>query len=301
MKNFITILSFFISCLTVQAQEFNATVNIDYSQVQGSYTQVFNTLQTSLQNFINSTRWTDLRLSPHEKIQANFLIIISQREGNNRFKASLQVQSKRPVFNSGYYTPILNLNDTNFDFEYTESEQLVFNDRRFSGKNLTDVISFYIYLILGYDADTFKKDGGTNYFKTAQRIANTATSGNYGGWSELDGMRSKVLLINNILKPDNNTLRTIWYQYHRMGLDAMADGELKGKNAIGTSLNTLKFYANGSYSLFYPLEIFITAKKEEISKIFNGGLTSTVDINQLKETLNSISPTNAQLWNNLKK
>lgn len=287
-------------CAVALSQSIMADVKVDYSQVQSSNTQVYETLQRSLINFINSTKWTDDRLKPHERIEANFLILVSKRD-NNRFTASIQVQSRRPVFNSTYYTPLLNLNDTNFTFEYTEYEELIFNERKFSGKNLTDVITYYVYLILGYDADSFSRDGGTEYFKTAQRISNFGQSSRFSGWSELDGLQSRTSLINNILKADNKTLRTLNYQYHRNGLDVMADNELRGKNAIGNALLQLEFYTRGSYAQFYPLEIFMTAKKDEIGKIFGGGQVSSVNVEKMKETFNSISPKNSSIWNNLKK
>ena len=300
MRKLATLFFSICVCAIAYSQSIMADVKVDYSQVQSSNTQVYETLQRSLTNFINSTKWTDDRLKPHERIEANFLILVSKRD-NNRFTASLQVQSRRPVFNSTYYTPVLNLNDTNFTFEYTEFEELIFNERKFSGKNLTDVITFYVYLILGYDADTFSRDGGTEYFKTAQRISSFGQGSRFSGWSDLDGLQSRSMLINNILKADNKTLRTLSYQYHRNGLDMMADNELRGKNAIGTALMQLEFYTRGSYAQFYPLDIFMTAKKDEIGKIFGGGQVSTANVEKLKEILNSISPKNSSIWNNLKK
>lgn len=293
---------FFSVCVSAIAfsQSIMADVKVDYSQVQVTNTQVYETLQRSLTNFINSTKWTEDRLKPHERIEANFLILISKKE-SNRYTATLQVQSRRPVFNSTYYTPILNFNDTNFTFEYTEFEELIFNERKFSGKNLTDVFTYYVYLILGYDADTFVKDGGTEYFKIAQRISNFGQGSRFGGWSETDGLQSRTSLVNNILKADNKTLRTLSYQYHRNGLDVMADNELRGKNALGNALLQLEFYTRGTYAQFYPLDIFINAKKDEISKVFGGGQVSSVNTEKLKEILNSISPKNTSLWSNLKK
>lgn len=287
-------------CAATYAQNIMADVKVDYSQVQSTNTQVYKTLERSLTNYINSTKWTNTSLKPHERIEANFLIIVSNRE-NNRFTATLQVQSRRPVYNSTYYTPILNLNDTKFSFDYTEFEELIYNERKFSGKNLTDVITYYVYLILGYDADTFKLEGGTEYFKNAQRITTFAQGSRFNGWSDIDGLQSRSMLINNILKTDNSSLRSAYYQYHRNGLDAMADNELRGKNEIGNSLQKLQFYSNGSYAQFYPLELFINAKKDEISKVFGGGQVSTVNVDLLKEILNNISPKNTSIWSNLKK
>lgn len=289
-----------IFSMSLSAQEFLATVNVDYSQVQGSNVQVYQTLQKSLSDFINTTKWTDNRYKIHEKIECNFLIIITSRN-NNSYNARLQIQSRRPVYNSTYFSPILNFVDSKFDFEYTEYEELIFNPRTFSNKNLTDVIAFYIYYILGMDADTFQLEGGTPYFKISQQIAMNASSSNFGGWNEIDGNRARASLINNVLKNDNKTLRNIYYQYHRLGLDQMSDNETRAKNAIGNTLETLSFYSRGNYALFYPLDIFFMAKKDEISKIFGGGMMSNANINQIKETLNALSPTNSSIWNNLKR
>lgn len=285
---------------SVSAQEFMARVTVDYSSVQASNNQVFQTLEKSLSDFINTTKWTDSRYKVHEKIEANFLIIITERSSTT-YKGRLQIQTRRPVFNSTYFTPILNFVDNNFSFEYTEFEELIFNPRKFSNKNLTDVIAFYVYYALGMDADTFQLEGGTNHFKTAQQIAMNAMGTSYSGWGEMDGNKSRGSLINNVLKPTNKTLRNVYYQYHRVGLDAMSENETRAKNAIGNTLETLNFYSSGNYALFYPLDIFFMAKKDEISKIFGGGMISSVNITAIKETLTALSPTNSSIWNNLKK
>lgn len=294
------LIAFLLISLSVSAQEFMARVTVDFSSVQGSNTQVFQTLEKSLSDFINTTKWTDNRFKVHEKIEANFLIIITERTSTT-YKGRLQIQTRRPIFNSTYFTPVLNFVDNNFSFEYTEFEELIFNPRKFSNKNLTDVMAFYVYYALGMDADTFQLEGGTNHFKTCQQIAMNATGTNYSGWSEMDGNKSRGTLINNVLKPTSKTLRNIYYQYHRVGLDQMSDNETKAKNAIGNALETLSFYESGNYALFYPLDIFFMAKKDEISKIFSGGMMSSVNITAIKETLTSLSPTNSSIWNNLKK
>ncbi len=295
---------FFTVCLTavVFSQNLIADVKVDYSQVQGSNNQVFQTLEKSLTTFINSTKWSNERLKTYERVEANFVINIKEREGN-RFKASILVQSRRPVFNSTYHTPILNLSDDKMEFQYQEYEELIFNDRKFSGKNLTDVITFYVYLVLGYDADSFTKEGGTEYFKTSKKIADFAQANNsFAGWSEMDGLKSRTSLINNIIKTDNSTLRNILYQYHRNGLDVMADNEIRGKNALGNTLLQLEFYQRGNFSQFYPLELFLTAKNSEITQVFSGGQVSTVKIEKLKEILNSLAPKYSDsYWNKLKK
>lgn len=282
------------------AQELLAEVNVDFSQIQGSNTSAYTALEKSLREFINTTSWTDSNFKIHEKIECNFTIVIRERDGSNRYTANLLVQSRRPVFGSNYYTPILNINDTDFSFEYTESEQLIFNPRRFSEKNLTDVIGFYIYMVLGYDADTFARNGGTKYFETAQQISGMASNSQFSGWSTMSGPRSRSGLINEILNSKNNTLRAVYYTYHRLGLDVMGKNELNAKNIIGNALLSLENYqTTNNYTQNYPLDLFFQAKKTEISQIFGDGLKPNLQMPKLKSLLNTISPSNSNQWNSI--
>ncbi|MBV7441650.1 DUF4835 family protein [Weeksellaceae bacterium TAE3-ERU29] len=294
-------LLFFVSKFTF-AQEFIADVKVDYSQVQNSNTSTYQALEKSLKDFINTTKWSDKTYKIHEKIEAAFNIIITEKTGSNKYRATLLVQSRRPVYNSTYYTPILNINDTNFEFEYTDFQQLIFNERKFSGTNLTDVIGYYIYLILGYDADSFAKEGGTKYFKTVEQIAANAQSSNFSGWSTQQGSRNRSSLIKEILSPSGRILRNVSYEYNFKGLDQMYQNEIEAKNTIGEALLKLDYYArNNDYTQNYPLDIFFAAKKNEISQIFSGGLNSTFGLNKLKELLGKISPNNDNLWKKMNK
>ena len=164
------------------AQELNAQVQINYQSIGGSNVQTFKTLEKSLKDFINKTSWTGKKYQNFEKIKCSFAIILTEKSGNN-YKGTLVVQSVRPVFGTQYESPIMNINDANFSFEYLENQNLVFNERQFSGKNLIDVISFYIYVILGYDADSFQQKGGTPWFDKALKIAQNSQNQNYTGWS----------------------------------------------------------------------------------------------------------------------
>lgn len=291
-----------LTFVNITAQEFKAEVKVDYTSVQGSNTSTFQTLEKSLRDFINTTKWTDETYKPQERIEANFTIIINQEEGAGKYKASLLVQSRRPVFNSTYYTPILNLKDDNFSFSYNNYEQLIFNERKFSNKNLTDVIGFYIYLILGYDADTFVNEGGSKYFDIAQKVSSNAQSSSYAGWSTMTGPRTRTSLINEILNSKNKELRNVMYEYHRLGLDQMGNNESRAKNAIAKALMRLDYYKrNNNYSQNYPLDIFIQTKKDEIVQIFSGGVPTNIQIIKLKTLLNDIAPSNSNEWNKIEK
>lgn len=300
MKQFALLLLFLSLPVYNFSQELLANVIVNYSKVQGSNNQVFTTLEKSLKDFINNTSWTNRQLSLQERVKCSFSIIIEERKSTDQFKGSILIQSSRPVFNSTYQTPILNYQDKDFTFNYIESENLTFNDRRFSGKNLIDVISFYVFMILGYDADTFSPTGGTPYFMTAQKISDNAVNQGYNGWNSFDGPRTRGGIIADIINDRSSALRNISYQYHRLGLDNMATEEQKAKTTIANSLLGLKTYSD-SYQ-FYPLDIFLTAKKEEIKDIFSGGEpVNSVNMTEVKTLLQNISPINSNdYWNKIK-
>ncbi|MEJ8591191.1 DUF4835 family protein [Riemerella anatipestifer] len=272
-------------------QELQANVQINFAQVGGSNTQVFKTLEKNLREFINNTSWTGKKLQNFEKIKCNFAIIISERTGNNSFRGSLVVQSTRPVFNTQYESPLLNINDTNFSFEYAENENLIFNERQFSGKNLIDMVSFYVYLILGYDADSFQNKGGEPWFEKSQKIAQNSQNQNYKGWSQMEGQRTRGALIDNILKPDFSAFRQAFYQYHRNGLDNMYNLSINNnsKKAVADALLNLRTYENG-FQMNYPFNIFIDTKKDEIYNIFNNGNNASVNMAELKSLMSVFAP-----------
>ncbi len=301
MKKFFTIFIILFSFQSGFSQELLATVQVNAQQLGGSNTQIFKTLEKNLRDFINNTSWTGKKLQNFEKIKCNFAIVITERPGNNNFKSSIVVQAVRPVFNTSYETPLLNINDNNFAFEYIENENLTFNERQFSGKNLIDVISFYVYTILGYDADSFKIRGGQDWFAMAQKISNNSMNQNYAGWSVMEGIRTRGALIDNLLKPEQATLRNMFYTYHRAGLDNLGkQDQSSGKKIIFDALMQLKTYEN-NFQMNYPINLFIDTKKQEIFDIFNNGNNANVNINDLKSLFVILSPKDIDSkWNKWK-
>lgn len=301
MKKLFTIFILICSFNLNFSQELLANVQVNAQQLGGSNTQVYKTLEKNLRDFINNTSWTGKKLQNFEKIKCNFAIVISERTGSSNFKASIVIQAVRPVFNTTYETPLLNLNDTNFSFEYTENENLVFNERQFSGKNLIDVISFYVYTILGYDGDSFKARGGQQWFEKAQKISNNSQNQNFAGWSLMEGTRTRAALTDNMLKPEQNTLRTLYYTYHRAGLDNLGkQDQSSGKKIIADALMQLKAYEN-NFQMNYPVNIFIDTKKQEIFDIFSSGNNVNVNMADLKSLFTILSPKDIESkWNKWK-
>ncbi|REC73515.1 DUF4835 domain-containing protein [Chryseobacterium elymi] len=282
------------------SQELLATVQINSQQLGGSNQQAYKALEKSLRDFINNTSWTGKKLQNFEKIKCNFAVVIAERDGN-RFKGSIVIQAVRPVFSTSYESPLINLQDQRFAFEYVENENLVFNERQFSGKNLIDVISFYVYVILGYDADSFQSMGGTPWFSKAQQIAQNSQNRNYEGWNVINEPRSRTILINEIINPNWSQLRSTMYTYHRAGLDNLFNqDQTAAKKVIFDALLQLKRYEN-SFQQSYYFNLFLDNKSDEIFNVFNSGNNGGIVMNDLKQLMMTLSPKNSEnKWNKWK-
>ncbi|MBK1894947.1 type IX secretion system protein PorD [Chryseobacterium paridis] len=283
------------------SQELLSTVQVNAQQLAGSNQQAFKTLEKSLKDFINNTSWTGKKLQNFEKIKSNFAIVLMSKDGN-RYGGNIVIQAVRPVYNSNYESPLLNLQDTNFAFEYVENENLIFNDRQFSGKNLIDVISYYVYLILGYDADSFQSMGGTPWFSKAQQIAQNAQNRGFDGWEQIGGKspRSRGILINQLTGPNLSQLRSIYYTYHRAGLDNLYNqDQTQAKKVIYDALLQLKTYEN-SFQQNYALNLFLEVKSDEIFNIFNSNNNGGIVLNDLKQMMMTFAPKFNDKWNKWK-
>jgi len=278
------------------AQELQATVSINYQQVSNGNPQLFANLEKQVKEFLNTTKWTDKQFNDIEKIECNFFINITSYNSNN-FEATLQVQSSRPIFNSTFSSPIVNINDKNFSFRFIEFEAMVYDQNSFNS-NLVSVLAYYANLIIGMDMDSFALKGGTKYLGIASNIVNVAETSGYKGWSQTEGTNNnRNFLISDLLSATFLPYRTAMYQYHRLGLDTMADDLLKSKEAIATSISTLaeiqKVRPNSLLA-----RTFFDAKADEIVSIFAEG--PRMDNAKLLEILQRISPLNSQKWNKIR-
>lgn len=282
------------------SQELLATVQVNSQQLGGSNQQAYKALEKSLKDFINNTSWTGKKLQNFEKIKCGFAIVIAEKV-DNRYKGTIVVQAVRPVYNTSYESPLINLQDKMFGFEYIENENLIFNERQFSGKNLIDVISFYVYVILGYDADSFQSMGGTQWFQKAQQIAQNSQNRNYEGWATVKEPRSRSILINEIINPNWSQLRSTMYTYHRAGLDNLFNqDQTSAKKVIFDALMQLKMYEN-SFQQTYYFNQFLDNKSSEIFNVFNSGNNGGLVINDLKQLMITLSPKNTDdKWNKWK-
>ncbi len=283
----------FITFFTV-AQELNCTVVINAEQTGRQNEQIFKTLQCSLTDFVNKTVWTNKIYAPQERINCSMMITVSEYNVSN-FSATIQVQSSRPVFNSTYSSPIFNFNDKDFQFDYVEFQNLNLNANQFDS-NLISVISYYAYMIIGLDADTFNFKGGDAYYDAAQNIVNVAQTSGYKGWNTTD-KKSRYELINQIQSPSLKDFRSILYKYHIYALDQMAENQKTAKEHLVIVLKQFLKLHNRRPNTFLQ-RTFFDAKADEILDIFTDG--PNVKITDLVDVLNKISANNSSKWSKIK-
>lgn len=250
----------------LEAQELNARITVNGDKIATANKQIFQTLQNSLTEFVNNMKWTDATFAVNEKIDCSMTIIVNELDETN-FKSEIQVQARRPVYNSSYSTTILNFRDQQLDFEYTEGEPLDYNSNTLTS-NLTATVVFYVYLILAMDFDSFAPLGGTAYIQQAQQIVNMAQSEmSWTGWKAFDSNQNRHAVATALQDNASETFRQLWYTYHRKGLDEMAANPDRGRTTILEALPSLK-EVKSARPTSVLLQMFADAKLDEIIAIY---------------------------------
>ncbi len=273
MKSVIATILLTLCCLlsfnTMQAQELQCDVRVNSNKVQGSDKTIYQNLQTSLHEFINNTKFTEINFRQAEKIECSILVDVASREGNY-FTAEISLALRRPVYKSSYNTPMFNYIDRRFYFEYTDGQTLDFNPNTYIS-NITSTIGFYVYLFLGLDFDSFSLNGGDPFFAIAESIAHAAPQepGSENGWNST-GRQNRYALISDINNPTYQPLRQFLYEYHRQGLDMMAENPEQAREAILSSVVQLHNIYNRN-PMCYFLQLIIETKRDEIIQIFSQG------------------------------
>ena len=277
MKRFLIFLSLFFSLTSaLHAQdtrlgELSAVITINSDKVQGTDKQIFNTLQNALTEFVNTKKWTTAAFMQNERIDCNFTIIVNSLEGNV-FDCEIQIQSRRPVYNSNYTTPTFNFRDTEFTFQYTEFEPLEYTENVLN-TNLTATIIFYIFIVLGFDFDSFSPNGGQPYFQQAMQIVTLAQSQpSWNGWTAFSNRRNRHALATALTEPQGGVFHTLWYDFHRKGLDEMAANADRGRTNIIASLPGLKDLRDARPNSIL-LQLFSDCKLDEVVLIYSKATT----------------------------
>lgn len=286
---------------TAKAQEFSAGVTVVASRVNNTVNRnTFNTLQTALNNFLNNRKWTSDVFDPSEKIVCNFLLNVESTDQPNVYKAFLNIQAARPIFNTSYQSPIVNFKDDNVAFKYIEFQQLEYNENRITGNdplvsNLTAVFAYYINIILALDYNSFSLHGGDAYFLRAQNIVNNAPQGSaIAGWKAFDGLRNRYWLMENALNPRYKMIHDIYYNYYRLGLDQMYQDESKARTEMLNVVNLIdRFNIESPNTMINAF--FLQGKATEIIKIFSKA--SPPEKARVREVMAKFDITNASRYN----
>ena len=273
MKRYLAILLIIIlnsQFSIINSQELQATVNINHQQIQGTDVSVFENLKQTLEQFINDKQWTSLQFQKNERIVCSFNITVTKYDKNNNiFTCTALIQASRPIYNAAYSTTIYNNKDANFDFEFAQFDQLNFNEEEIDNQ-LTALLGYYAYLIIGLDLETFSPMGGEDILQRCMNIVNNAQSLQFVGWKAFEDSRNRFAIINDYLDGALTPFRQLQYDYYRLGLDEMANNADRGRTNITTALeeNLKKAHENRPLSLL-P-QIWLDYKKDEIANIYKG-------------------------------
>jgi len=252
------------------AQELRCNIQVNTQKIQGTNRTVFQTLQTSLYEFMNNTAWTNHVYGFDERIECNIMLNITEQLGSDEYKGTLQIQARRPVFNSSYNTTMLNFLDNNLHFRYREFDKIEFTETSHLS-NLSSTLAFYAYIILGIDYDSYSNLGGNEYFLKAEKIVTNAQNAPERGWKAYEGNRkNRYWMVENLLNSKYRPLREVYYRYHRQGLDRMSEKPTEGRAEIAESLALLqKVYREKPDPYLFGLQLFFDAKNDELVNVFS--------------------------------
>lgn len=304
MKRDLTIftLILILTCATVlsiKSQELNATIRINSSQIQGTDVSVFKNLEETLNRFVNDKQWTDLQFQKNERIPCSFNITVTKYDNTtNTFTCKALIQANRPVYNSSYTTTIYNNTDNDFNFAFAQFDQLEFNEQSIDNQ-LTALLAYYAYLIIGINLDSFASMGGEDILQRCLNLTNNAQNLNFAGWKSFDNSRNRFAIINDYLNSAMSSFRKLQYDYYRNGLDQMATNVERGRTNITTALQDDLKKAHEDRPLSLLPQIWTDFKRDELSGIYQGKGTEK-ERESVYEILFSINASQNNVWEKIK-
>lgn len=295
----ITASGFLMPCNKVAAQELNARITINHSQIQGTDNAVFDELQQTLTQFVNDRQWTALQFQKNERIPCSFNITVTKYDkSTNMFTCKTVIQATRTAYNSSYNTTIYSNQDNDFNFEYAQFDQLNFNEEAVDNQ-LTALMAYYAFLMIGINLDTFAPMGGEDVLQRCMNLANNCQNLNFPGWKAFDNDRNRFAIINDYLDGAMKPFRQLQYDYYRNGLDEMATNADRGRTNISTAIeeNLKKCHEDRPMSLL-P-QIWTDYKRDELANIYKGKGTQK-EKEQVYEILFGINASQNNAWQQIK-
>ena len=301
LKRVIGILPFyFFTLLPSNAQELQARITINHSQIQGTDVSVFENLKQTLEQFVNERQWTDLQFQKNERIQCNFNITVTKYvKEEDRFECNALIQANRPVYNSAYTTTLYNNRDDNFHFEFKQFDQINYNDETVDNQ-LTALFAYYAYLIIGLDLDSFAPLGGTDILQRCVYLVNNAQDLGFPGWKLFEDSRNRFAIINDYMDESMKPFRQLQYDYYRKGLDEMANNAERGRTEITNALESGLKTAHENKPLSLLPQIWTDYKKDELKSIYSGKGTQK-EKERIYDILMAINASQSNTWDEIKK
>ena len=288
----IHLLIFLIIPITVSSQELNCRVVVNADQVQTTERSIFQEMEVTFAEFMNNRRWTEDQYDQEERINCNLILTISQQPSIGRFEASVQVLSSRPVFNTDYESVLMNFADRDWTFEYLASQPIQFSENTFLD-NISSLLAYYAYMIIGFDYDSFSELGGEDYFQRAWQVVINAQQSGYPGWEQFNSIRNRYWLAENLLSNEMEPIRRAQYQYHRQGMDILSEQPNEAHKSILESLEQVQKANNARPRSILTIS-FLDAKADELAQIFTTGNPN--ERRQAYNILTNIDPTKSDIF-----
>ena len=283
------------SLFTGSAQELQVKVTINHSQISGTDKSVFDNLQQTLEQFINDRQWTELQFQENERIQCNLNLTVQKyNRDESQFECTALIQANRPVYNASYTTTLYNNRDANFHFQFAQFDQLNFTEQTIDNQ-LTALLAYYAYLIIGLDLDSFSPLGGTDVLQRCMQLVNNAQDLGYPGWKSFEDSRNRFAIINDYLDEQMKPFRQLQYDYYRKGLDEIANNAERGRTEISTALEEQLKKAHDNKPLSLLPQIWTDYKKDELVNIYKGKGTQK-EKQAVYELLSSINASQNTAW-----
>ncbi len=283
--------------VNLPAQEFLCDISVQLQGIQGVDPSIFDAMQKSMFEFMNNKKWSGYNFKMEERIQCTMLFTITGVKGSDEFSGTLNIVLQRPVYKSDYASPVINMIDKDIHFKYIPYQSMEFVENTYTD-NLTSILAYYSYLMLGLDFDTFSLYGGDPFYEKAQSVVNSAQNSNEKGWQAFEGPKNRNQFLAGITNSSYNNLRMFLYEYHRRGLDIMSDDVEAGRSVCGKSLRHFKA-VNDKRPGLYPLQVFVETKRSELINIFKKATPAekTAMINIMKD----VDPANSSTYDAVNK
>ena len=297
MRYYFTLL-YILLAVSMEAQELQVKININSSQVEGSDKSVFENLQQTLEQWMNDRQWTELQFQKNERINVTFNITVSKYDkSNNRFTCTAMIQANRPVYNSAYTTTLYNNKDGDFNFDFAQFDQLNFNEEMVDNQ-LTALMAYYAYLIIGLDLDSFGPLAGTEILQRCMNLANNAQDLGFPGWKAFEDSKNRFAIINDYLDEAMKPFRQLQYDYYRKGLDEMSNNAERGRTNVSEALELLK-QAHQDKPLSMLPQIWTDYKRDELANIYKGKGTQK-EKEAVYNILFNLNASQSESWNKIK-